>query len=267
MKNLLFVFAIISCLPTFAQDEKSLEKFPYDWAESFDLAHEKDDLGILMKHYDRSLTFENNIVQIDGQVTENQGDYFAFENRASQSINMKDLTVKIVAGELHLTKLNGKIGFVNFSVDFEAKLKDKLVAEGTNIYSMALVWKSNKWMITHSSSFGFRDKQYAAACPCTVMKDANGDYNSLTGIPTGVSYAKKQNTFAVSKGADATVFTSNGRKYLWYISGRLVEVTSEGTAPKDLGNVIGSNEDAIKQIIKGSLYEGTCVELVEMNAK
>lgn len=266
MKNLLLSALFLFSLSAFAQDMKSLEAFPFEWAKSYDMAHEKSDMSMIMKYYDRSLTFEINIVQIDGQVTETQGDYFAFENRTAQFVNMKDLSIEIIAGEVHLTKLNGEIGFVNFSIDFEAMMDGKVVAEGTTIYSMALVWKSNKWMITHSSSFGFRDKQYIGVCPCSVMQDANGAFNTLTVVPSGVTLTKKQNSFAVSKSSDATIFTSGGKSYMWYSSGRLVEMNSE-SAPKDLGTVNGTNVDAIKQILKGSIYKGTCLELVDLKSQ
>lgn len=257
-------FLIAAAISLDAQDQEKLEAFPQNWANALDQAQEKSDLSAYMKLFDRTLTFENHIVQVDGQILERNGDYFAFENQTLSFLSIPGVKFEISPGEINSVKIAGNVCFISFPVDFEAIANGKLVAKGSNMYNFVLTWKNNQWFATHMSSFSFREEMNIGPCPCNIQPSENNSYNVLTIVPTGVQLSKKQSNFTFAQGPDGKVIKSGTNTFMWYGSGRIVEVDGNGATIGDLGTVSGTEIDAIKQILKEGLYKGTCLSMTDM---
>jgi hypothetical protein len=214
--------------------------------------------------FDRSLTFENNVVSIEGNVMQREGDYFAFEHQTGSFLSIPDIRFEISTGEPYITKVIGNMGFVSFQADFEANVKGKMVAKGSNMYNFVLTWKNGKWFGVQMTSFAFREEMSIGECPCSITSSISNVYDVLSVIPAGAVLSKKQSQFVFSTGPDSKVIKTQGRTFMWYNSGRIVELSENGTSVNDLGTVQGSDQDAIKQILKNGIFKGVCLNMTEI---
>ncbi len=265
MKNLILVLSLVLiCSLSFAQDKNSLEQFPNTWATALDKAQEANRVQDYLKLFALDLAYSNKTINFEGNVIENDLDYYGYENMISQFLDVDKLDFEMTVLELYTAEVVKNIGYISFSANYKAELKGNNVASGRIIFNMVLKWNGNSWIVKNLSSFNLNEELSRGQCPCNAQNDGAGNINTVSLIPEGTQVTKNAVSFEQSANSDAFIFTTQGRTFLWYTSGRVVELDQNEGVSIDLGTTSGTEIDAIKIILSKAIFPLNCSEMVEL---